>query len=99
LKLVNPDFSSGMKGRRPLEGLTFVITGTLPRSRKEIEDLIEGNGGQPSSSVSASTDYLVAGEDPGSKMQKAKALGIKTISYDELLTLIQRRTENPGLFD
>ena len=99
LKLTNPDFSSGKKGKRPLEGLTFVITGTLPNSRKEVEDLIEGNGGQPSSSVSASTDYLVAGEDPGSKLQKAKALGINTISYDELLSLIKQRTENPGLFD
>lgn len=99
LKLVNPDFSSGMKGGRPLEGLTFVITGTLPRPRKEIEDLIENNGGHLSSSVSSHTDYLVAGEDPGSKLEKAKALGIKTISYDELFTLTKRRTENPGLFD
>lgn len=99
LKLINPDFSSGKKRRMPLEGLTFVITGTLPRPRKEIEDLIESNGGHLSSSVSAHTDYLVAGEDPGSKLEKAKALGVKTTSYDELLTLIKRRTENPGLFD
>jgi DNA ligase (NAD+) len=99
LTLANPDFSSGKKGRRPLEGLTFVITGTLPKPRKEIEEVIEGNGGHPSSSMSAHTDYLVTGEDPGSKLERAKTLGVKTISYDELLTLIKRRTESPGLFD
>jgi len=99
LKLVNPDFSSEKMGGKPLEGLTFVITGTLPRPRKEIEELIESNGGHPASSVSASTNYLVAGEDPGSKLEKAKALGLKTISYDELLTLIKQRTESPRLFD
>ena len=48
----------------PLEGLTFVITGALPKSRKEVEDLIEANGGHAASAVSASTSFLVAGEDP-----------------------------------
>jgi DNA ligase (NAD+) len=99
LKLTNPESSYANKGGRPLEGLTFVITGTLPKPRKEVEELIEGSGGHPSSSVSASTHYLVAGEDPGSKLEKARALGVKTISYDELLTLIRQRTENPELFD
>ncbi|HXX53497.1 MAG TPA: helix-hairpin-helix domain-containing protein, partial [Thermodesulfovibrionales bacterium] len=99
LKLTNPDFSSKAKGGRPLEGLTFVITGILPRPRKEIEDLIESNGGHPVSSVSLQTNYLVAGKSPGSKLKKASGLGVKTISYEELLTLVTQKTEKPKLFD
>jgi DNA ligase (NAD+) len=98
LKLTNPDFVSGERSKRSLEGLTFVITGTLPRSRKEVEDLIEANGGHASSAVSASTDYLVTGEEPGSKLRKAKTLGVKTISYDELIKMIEEKTKSPKLF-
>ncbi len=98
LKITNPDFIAGGKEALPLKDLTFVITGTLPKSRKEVEDLIEANGGRSSSAVSASTDYLVVGEEPGSKLQKAKALGVKTISHDELIKMIEERTGNPRLF-
>ena len=91
LKLNNPDFAFEKKGEMPLEGLTFVITGALPKSRKEVEDLIEANGGHAASAVSASTSFLVAGEDPGSKLDKAKSLGVKTISYNELLKMIEKR--------
>jgi DNA ligase (NAD+) len=72
----------------PFDGLTFVITGTLPKPRNEVEDMIESLGGHASSSISKSTDYLIAGEEPGSKLQKAEALGVKRISYDELLKII-----------
>lgn len=98
MKISNPDFASSKKGKLPLEGLTVVITGTLPKPRKEVEDLIESHGGHASSTVSASTSYLVAGDDPGSKLQKAKNLGVKTLSYKELLSLIEGK-KNPGLFD
>ncbi len=98
MRISNPDFASAKKGKLPLEGLTFVITGTLPKPRKEVEDLIESQGGHASSAVSASTNYLVAGDNPGSKLQKAKDLGIKTVSYEELLGLIEGK-RNPGLFD
>lgn len=98
LEISNPDFISEKKGEMPLEGSTFVITGTLSKSRKEVETLIESNGGHASSAVSASTDYLVVGEDPGSKLQKAKNLGVKTISYDELIKMIDQKTRNPMLF-
>ena len=91
LKISNPDLESGKKGKKPLEGLTFVITGTLPKPRKEIEDLIASQGGHASSAVSASTDYLLLGADPGSKFQKAESLGVKTVSYDELLRLIEKK--------
>lgn len=98
LRISNPDFVSARKGEMPLEGLVFVITGTLPKSRKEVEDLIESNGGRSSSAVSTSTDYLVAGEEPGSKLKKARDLGIKIISYDDLLKIIEEKTKHPRLF-
>lgn len=91
LKITNPDFKGKKKEKRPLDGLTFVITGTLPEPRKDVEDMIENLGGHTSSSVSRSTDYLVVGEDPGSKLQKAKSLGVKTISYEELLRVIEQK--------
>ncbi len=90
LRITNPDYEKGRKERLPLEGLTFVITGTLPRPRKEVEELIEGLGGHAASTVSRSTDYLVVGEGPGSKLQKARALGVKTVTYDELLEMTGR---------
>lgn len=98
LKITNPDFMSEKKGEAPLEGLTFVITGTMPKSRKEVEDLIGANGGHAASAVSASTSYLVVGEDPGSKLGKAKTLGVKTISYNELLKMIEKKPGNLRLF-
>lgn len=68
---------------------TFVLTGTLPTmSRKEASLLIEKNGGKTSSSVSKKTDYVLAGEDAGSKLTKAQSLGITIISEAELLDMI-----------
>ncbi len=98
LRISNPDFTTGKKEENPLGGLTFVITGILPKPRKEVEDLVELHGGHAASSVSASTDYLVVGEDPGSKLQKAASLGVKTITYDELLRIIEERSRAPRLF-
>lgn len=72
-----------------LAGKTFVITGTLPTlSRKEAQDLIEENGGKVSGSVSKNTDYVVVGEDPGSKYEKALSLSIATLTEQELIKLI-----------
>ncbi len=88
LKISNPDFEGKKLQKRPLDGLTFVITGMLPRPRKEVEELIESMGGHASGSVSKSTDYLVKGEDPGSKLKKAKNLGAKTVSYEDLLKML-----------
>lgn len=99
LTIVNPDYHAKKKSAGSLDGLTFVISGTLPKSRKEVEDLIGSEGGHSSSSVSANTDYLIVGDDPGSKMEKAKALGIKAISYDELMKLVKDTAKHPKLFD
>ena len=74
---------------KPLEGLTFVITGTLPNmSRDEAKQLIESNGGKTTGSVSKNTNYLLLGENPGSKLTKALELGIQTISEQELMNML-----------
>jgi len=89
-KIANPDFRGKGKGEKPLDGLTFVITGTLPKTRQEVEETIGLLGGHAASSVSKSTDYVIAGENPGSKLRKAKMLDVKTISYDDFLKLIKK---------
>ncbi|MGI9516461.1 MAG: NAD-dependent DNA ligase LigA [Pirellulaceae bacterium] len=70
-------------------GKTFVVTGTLNKyTRDEIHELIKGQGGKTSSSVSKKTDYLVAGEKAGSKLVKAESLGVKVISEDEFEAML-----------
>jgi DNA ligase (NAD+) len=72
-----------------LEGKTFVITGTLPTfSREAAKEFIESHGGKVTDSVSKKTSYLVLGESPGSKYEKAQALGVKIIGEDELRKLV-----------
>lgn len=75
---------------RALAGLTIVVTGTLPNlGRSEAKDLIEKNGGKCTGSVSGKTDYLLAGEAAGSKLDKAKSLGIPVIDEEGLRALIE----------
>ena len=72
-----------------LEGLTFVLTGTLPTlTRDEAKEKIEAAGGKVSGSVSKKTDYVVVGEEAGSKLDKANALGVKVIDEAALLELL-----------
>jgi DNA ligase (NAD+) len=72
-----------------LEGLTFVLTGTMPDlTREEATARIESAGGRVSGSVSKKTSYLVAGEDAGSKLEKAKALKVPVIEQAQLLDLL-----------
>ena len=72
-----------------LKGLKFVLTGSLPTlKRGEATLLIEQNGGEVASSVSKTVDIVLAGEDAGSKLQKAEKLGIKIISEEEFLSMI-----------
>jgi DNA ligase (NAD+) len=78
-----------VKIENKLAGLTFVITGSLESmSREEAEEKIRFLGGQASNSVSKETDYLVLGKNPGSKLAKAKKLGIKIIAEKELLNML-----------
>ncbi len=75
-------------GARPLAGKTFVLTGTLPTlSRDEASRLVREAGGNVSNSVSKNTDYLLAGEEAGSKLDKAQKLGVKIIDEKEFLKL------------
>ena len=72
-----------------LFGLSFVLTGKLPSlTRGEAQSLIEARGGRVGSSVSKATDYVVVGEDPGSKMAKATRLGVATLDEEALLELV-----------
>jgi DNA ligase (NAD+) len=77
------------KGGGDLKGKTFVVTGTLAEySREEIEDLIKQHGGKATGSVSKKTDYVVAGEKAGSKLEKARELGVAVLSEKEFEKLI-----------
>ncbi len=73
-----------------LEGLTFVLTGTLPNlTRESVKEKIESAGGRVSGSVSKKTSYLVAGEEAGSKLDKATSLGVSVLDERGLLKLLQ----------
>jgi len=84
-------YEAKRKAGGPLAGMTFVLTGTLPAlSREEAENLIESAGGKVAGSVSKKTSYVVAGADPGSKLDKASALGVKVIDEAALRELAER---------
>ena len=86
---VKTTYESDVKDDR-FSGMTFVLTGTLPTmDRKEASALIESYGGKTSGSVSKKTTYVLAGEDAGSKLTKAKELGVAIISEDQLLEMIK----------
>jgi len=77
------------KASGKLEGKVFVLTGTLPNlAREEAKERIEAAGGKVTGSVSKKTNYVVAGADPGSKLDKAKSLGIPVIGEEELLEML-----------
>lgn len=71
-----------------IQGKVFVLTGALSKPRKDFENLIESLGGKTSSSVSKNTDYVLAGEEAGSKLVKAKSLGVKVISEEDFEKLV-----------
>jgi DNA ligase (NAD+) len=77
------------RGAQPLAGKTFVLTGTLAGlGRDQAKAAIESLGGKVTSSVSSQTDYLVVGESPGSKLDKARKIGIATLNEREFLKLV-----------
>lgn len=71
-----------------LSGKSFLITGTLPVKRDDAKDFIERNGGKILGSVSSKLNYLVVGDDPGSKLEKAQSLGVTVISWEDLIAMV-----------
>jgi DNA ligase (NAD+) len=66
-----------------------LITGTLPVKRDDAKELIEKNGGKILSSVSSKLNFLVVGDDPGSKVEKAESLGVPIIGWEDVLNLLK----------
>ena len=97
IKIINSLFDRGVEvlpykteKSQKLSSLSFVLTGTLPTlSREEASQIIEDNGGKVVSSVSKNTDFILLGENPGSKYQKGVELGIKMISEAELKKMVE----------
>ncbi len=87
---VHPTAEKQARGGGPLEGKTLVLTGTLSMARNHAKDLIHEAGGNVASAVSKKTDYVVAGEATGSKLKKARELGLTVIDEQELMTLLGR---------
>jgi DNA ligase (NAD+) len=86
LSIVEP----GVDKTAKLEGLTFVFTGALASfTRDEARDLVESLGGRTASSISKKVDYVVAGEDPGSKYERAKRLGIKILTENQFRQMVE----------
>jgi len=81
---------AGIKKERgtKLAGKTFVLTGTLTRPRDQVKKMIEDAGGRVAGSVSKKTDYVVAGTDAGSKLDKAKELGVNVVGENDLDKLL-----------
>ena len=85
---VNPHSENKEKLSDILSGYTFVLTGTLNRPRIEVEELIKSHGVKTSSTVSKKTSFVLTGEAPGSKLDKALSLGVKIINEQEFLEMI-----------
>jgi len=87
IKIISPS-----KRETKLKEKTFVLTGTLKSiTRDEAKEKIRLLGGDISSSVSSETDFVVVGENPGSKFEEAKKIGVKTISEEEFLKMIKKK--------
>jgi len=93
VRISNPEYeAAGAKTeKKPLEGLTIVITGMLSKPRNEYEDLITRLGGHAAGSVSKKTDYVLAGKEAGSKLAKARELGVKVIDEEEFMKVVKGR--------
>jgi len=101
VRLADPEFSGSgpvaggpAGGGGPLAGLTIVLTGTLAgRTREEAAEGIQARGGKVSGSVSKKTSFVVAGDNPGSKLDKAAALGVPVLSETGLEVLLSEGAE------
>jgi DNA ligase (NAD+) len=85
---VDPQEQAQETEHRPLEGKRFVLTGALGRPRREIKNELEGLGATVAGSVSGRTDYLVAGDKAGSKLERARELGVEVLDEQGLAALL-----------
>ncbi|MEZ0348271.1 MAG: NAD-dependent DNA ligase LigA [Thermus sp.] len=92
LKEAGVEMEAKERGGEALKGLTFVITGELSRPREEVKAILRRLGAKVTDSVSRKTSYVVVGENPGSKLEKARSLGVPTLTEEELWRLIAERT-------
>jgi len=83
VKLINDDPLPDQSTQSPFRQTTWVITGTLSQPREEIAEMIIARGGKVSGSVSKKTSYVLAGDEAGSKLEKAKKLGVRVVSEEE----------------
>jgi len=89
LRFVSPQAQIYETKQSAISGKTFVITGTLSKSRDEFKRVLEANGAKVSGSVSKKTDFVLYGEEAGSKLDKARELGVAMITEDELRQMIE----------
>ncbi|RME27225.1 MAG: NAD-dependent DNA ligase LigA, partial [Deltaproteobacteria bacterium] len=95
LEIEQPD--QARSDHRPLEGKTVVLTGTLASmDRRSAKELIQRLGGRVSSSVSRKTDLVIAGDNPGSKLDRARELSVAVIGEEEFLAMVQGRRPEEG---
>ncbi len=98
LKKAGVNMKSKEKRFDVLKGLSFVVTGSLKNfSREQVKEFIEILGGRVSESVSRKTDYLIVGENPGSKYEKAKKYKVKTISEEEFLKMVEEEAKKKNV--
>ncbi|HPB17350.1 MAG TPA: NAD-dependent DNA ligase LigA, partial [Clostridia bacterium] len=89
INMESQSFSNTKKISEKLSGKTFVITGSFNgHTRDELKQIISKNGGNVTDSISKKTDYLLVGENPGSKLSKAEILGIRIINIEELISTL-----------
>ena len=94
IELIQPQNPKKEVKNSPFTGKTVVLTGTMKKPRGEIKELLESLGAHVSSSVSKKTDYVIVGEEPGSKLEKAKKLGVKILNEDEMWKMIGEDNAN-----
>ena len=94
IKLIEPKNPEKKEVHSPFTNKTVVLTGTMKRSREEIKELLETLGAKVTNSVSKKTDYLIVGENPGSKLEKAKKLGVTILPEEEMWKMIGENNAN-----